>query len=101
MFFFSFFLSFFSSCFLESLPPSIFPGKQSQTLCRNILIHGYCKFENSGCIFRHDTNPTTIRAPSQQSPVKSDLLVDSLLLELLMECKVDLCFVLNIGPSPG
>ncbi|KAG4304319.1 hypothetical protein PORY_002294 [Pneumocystis oryctolagi] len=27
----------------------------SQTLCRNILIHGYCKFADKGCIFNHET----------------------------------------------
>ncbi|KAK9483832.1 hypothetical protein V1527DRAFT_471994 [Lipomyces starkeyi] len=54
---------------LESRAPSIIAGKQSQTLCRNILIHGYCKYENSGCIFRHDTTP----ALPQQSPVKAEV----------------------------
>ncbi|KAG4301859.1 hypothetical protein PCK1_001835 [Pneumocystis canis] len=28
----------------------------SQTLCRNILIHGYCKFADKGCIFNHETH---------------------------------------------
>ncbi|CCJ30290.1 unnamed protein product [Pneumocystis jirovecii] len=26
----------------------------NQTLCRNILIHGYCKFADKGCIFNHE-----------------------------------------------
>ncbi|KTW27399.1 hypothetical protein T552_02378 [Pneumocystis carinii B80] len=30
----------------------------SQTLCRNILIHGYCKFADKGCIFNHETYRT-------------------------------------------
>ncbi|KAK9243272.1 hypothetical protein V1506DRAFT_544948 [Lipomyces tetrasporus] len=52
----------------EVRQPSINAGKQSQTLCRNILIHGYCKYENSGCIFRHDTTPVQ----QQQSTAKSE-----------------------------
>ncbi|KAK9470026.1 uncharacterized protein V1510DRAFT_424207 [Dipodascopsis tothii] len=55
----------------DGLPPSINPGQQSQTLCRNILIHGYCKFEHKGCIFRHDTSPS--KSVSAASPVKPDL----------------------------
>lgn len=27
----------------------------NQTVCRNILIHGYCKFADKGCIFNHET----------------------------------------------
>ncbi|KAK7203687.1 PAB-dependent poly(A)-specific ribonuclease subunit PAN3 [Myxozyma melibiosi] len=54
----------------ESLPPSINPGKQSQTLCRNILIHGYCKYENSGCIFRHDNTKTNASAAKPETPKK-------------------------------
>ncbi|KAK9464377.1 hypothetical protein V1512DRAFT_282109 [Lipomyces arxii] len=52
-----------------SLPPTINPGKQSQTLCRNILIHGFCKYENAGCIFRHDT-PGSKLAPKAELPKK-------------------------------
>ncbi|KAK9461836.1 uncharacterized protein V1516DRAFT_711286 [Lipomyces oligophaga] len=47
-------------------------GKQSQTLCKNILIHGYCKFENNGCIFRHDT-PQSVSRTSQPA-VKAEIL---------------------------
>lgn len=31
------------------------PPNSNQTLCRNILIHGYCKFADKGCAFRHST----------------------------------------------
>ncbi|KAK9453859.1 hypothetical protein V1511DRAFT_503431 [Dipodascopsis uninucleata] len=63
----------------ESLPPSLNPGKQSQTLCRNIVIHGYCKFEHSGCIFRHDTTPTKpVQSASKiDTTLKKKLNVDS------------------------
>jgi hypothetical protein len=27
------------------------------TLCKNILIYGYCKYENKGCVFSHSTKP--------------------------------------------
>lgn len=29
------------------------------TLCKNILIYGYCKFENKGCAFNHNINRAT------------------------------------------
>ncbi|KAK9367572.1 hypothetical protein V1509DRAFT_626349 [Lipomyces kononenkoae] len=61
----------------ESRPPSINAGKQSQTLCRNILIHGYCKYENSGCIFRHDTTPAQSQSPAKLEGSKKRLNVDS------------------------
>ncbi|CAK7895898.1 PAN2-Pan3p deadenylation complex subunit Pan3p [[Candida] anglica] len=28
------------------------------TLCKNILIYGYCKYENKGCVFSHVVKPT-------------------------------------------
>lgn len=34
------------------------PPNSNQTLCRNILIHGYCKFADKGCAFRHSTEPS-------------------------------------------
>ncbi|KAK1990575.1 hypothetical protein LX36DRAFT_592345 [Colletotrichum falcatum] len=27
-----------------------------ETLCRNIVIYGHCRFVNSGCAFNHDQN---------------------------------------------
>ncbi|CDK27533.1 unnamed protein product [Kuraishia capsulata CBS 1993] len=38
--------------------------------CRNILIHGFCKWENKGCSFSHDTGKTQPQSqppPSQQA----------------------------------
>ncbi|KAI9277424.1 hypothetical protein BY458DRAFT_545783 [Sporodiniella umbellata] len=32
----------------------------AKRLCRNIIIHGYCKFENKGCEFNHDTSKSIV-----------------------------------------
>lgn len=42
------------------------------TLCKNILIYGYCKFENKGCAFSHNINRTT--KPANQLPNSNGLL---------------------------
>ncbi|KAI8983559.1 hypothetical protein BDB01DRAFT_791254 [Pilobolus umbonatus] len=28
----------------------------AKRLCRNVIIHGYCKYEGKGCEFNHDNN---------------------------------------------
>jgi PAB-dependent poly(A)-specific ribonuclease subunit 3 len=28
------------------------------TLCRNVLIYGHCRYEDQGCAFNHDPNKT-------------------------------------------
>ncbi|KAI9360055.1 hypothetical protein DFJ73DRAFT_96097 [Zopfochytrium polystomum] len=34
---------------------SAVPGSSKKTrTCRNVIIHGFCKFENQGCEFNHD-----------------------------------------------
>ncbi|CAO3699148.1 unnamed protein product [Rhizopus microsporus] len=38
----------------------------TKRLCRNVIIHGYCKFENKGCEFNHDTNKSIV-LPQQQN----------------------------------
>ncbi|CDO94555.1 unnamed protein product [Kluyveromyces dobzhanskii CBS 2104] len=48
------------------------PDSFKDTQCRNIIIHGYCKFENEGCQFNHGNsketeNPTTEEAPVARS----------------------------------
>lgn len=48
--------------------PDSFKGTQ----CRNIIIHGYCKFENEGCQFNHGNSKetegqTTDEVPTQRS----------------------------------
>ncbi|KAK1641292.1 hypothetical protein BDP81DRAFT_310591 [Colletotrichum phormii] len=32
------------------------PLFQPQTLCRNVMIYGHCRYENTGCAFNHDQN---------------------------------------------
>jgi len=37
----------------SSLPRTPKSGNKNRT-CRNVIIHGYCKYEHSGCEFNHD-----------------------------------------------
>ncbi|EHK42864.1 hypothetical protein TRIATDRAFT_294038 [Trichoderma atroviride IMI 206040] len=38
------------------------------TLCRNILIYGHCRYEDQGCIFMHDqTRGNSSQAGSSQA----------------------------------
>lgn len=55
-FFVRFFLRFFHVISLVLLTWNLFTAhpSASTTPCRNILIHGYCKFADKGCAFNHD-----------------------------------------------
>ncbi|TAQ85954.1 hypothetical protein B7494_g5721 [Chlorociboria aeruginascens] len=44
------------------------------TLCRNVLIYGHCRYEDQGCAFNHDPNKTLSAQPDS---VKKSLNVDS------------------------
>jgi len=58
----------------SSLPRTPKSSNKNRT-CRNVIIHGYCKYEHSGCEFNHDLSTNR---PSPGSPeVKSKLRVDS------------------------
>ncbi|KAF8854360.1 PAB-dependent poly(A)-specific ribonuclease subunit PAN3 [Acephala macrosclerotiorum] len=50
-------------------------GKENQkdTLCRNVVIYGHCRYEDQGCAFNHDPNKTL----SSQAEAKKSLNVDS------------------------
>lgn len=37
------------------------------TLCRNILIYGHCRYENSGCTFNHDQNKNSTTTNANNS----------------------------------
>lgn len=51
------------------------PKANKNRTCRNVIIHGFCKFEHSGCEFNHDLSNNK---PSPGSPeIKSKLRVDS------------------------
>ncbi|OLN86109.1 PAB-dependent poly(A)-specific ribonuclease subunit PAN3, partial [Colletotrichum chlorophyti] len=43
--------------------------ENKETLCRNVLIYGHCRYENTGCAFNHDQNRSnsTQNSPSSQS----------------------------------
>eukprot|EP01134_Creolimax_fragrantissima_P008087 CFRG8087T1 len=45
----------------QSVPTPSIPSS-SRKPCRNIALHGYCKFQDKGCVFNHDQS-----SPSQQS----------------------------------
>lgn len=44
------------------------------TLCRNVLIYGHCRYEDQGCAFNHDPNRTL---SAQTESLKKSLNVDS------------------------
>ncbi|KAI0403595.1 hypothetical protein F4802DRAFT_571202 [Xylaria palmicola] len=45
------------------------------TLCRNVLIYGHCRYEDQGCAFNHDQNKNSNNSSDNQS--KKSLNVDS------------------------
>ncbi|KAG1445898.1 hypothetical protein G6F56_009752 [Rhizopus delemar] len=46
-------------------------------LCRNVIIHGYCKYEGKGCEFSHSTNAPNL-ADKSKTPVISSVSVNSI-----------------------
>ncbi|KAI8984039.1 kinase-like domain-containing protein [Mycotypha africana] len=47
-------------------------GTNNKRLCRNVIIHGYCKFEGKGCEFNHDSRRIiNVGAFSIKSKLKS------------------------------
>ncbi|KAH6688919.1 PAB-dependent poly(A)-specific ribonuclease subunit PAN3 [Plectosphaerella plurivora] len=45
--------------------------ESKDTLCRNVLIYGHCRYENSGCAFNHDQNRNSSSQTAATTP--SDL----------------------------
>ncbi|KAF9895819.1 hypothetical protein BX616_008756, partial [Lobosporangium transversale] len=44
-------------------PASVTNSNKART-CRNIVIHGFCKYEGKGCEFNHDVGkPTSVASP--------------------------------------
>ena len=35
------------------------PTENKDTLCRNVLIYGHCRYEDQGCAFNHDQNKSS------------------------------------------
>ncbi|KAL9556605.1 hypothetical protein PS6_002260 [Mucor atramentarius] len=35
-------------------------SSSSKRTCRNVIIHGFCKFQDKGCEFNHDTEKTIV-----------------------------------------
>ncbi|KAI8086057.1 uncharacterized protein BX664DRAFT_334810 [Halteromyces radiatus] len=49
-------------------PASKSSSANAKRLCRNVIIHGFCKFEDKGCEFNHDTNNNkSVAQPSPES----------------------------------
>ncbi|KAI9279488.1 kinase-like domain-containing protein [Umbelopsis sp. AD052] len=47
------------------------PSTSGKRLCRNIIIHGYCKFEGKGCEFNHDVNkPVAPKSPEAKPKLR-------------------------------
>ncbi|KAI9203946.1 uncharacterized protein BJ171DRAFT_507112 [Polychytrium aggregatum] len=46
-------------------------------LCRNIIIHGFCKYENKGCEFNHNKNGSAQSGVSEATSAMTKLRVDS------------------------
>ncbi|ORX51326.1 hypothetical protein DM01DRAFT_1347129 [Hesseltinella vesiculosa] len=40
---------------VNSKPPSKVTPASAKRLCRNVIIHGFCKYEGKGCEFNHDS----------------------------------------------
>ncbi|KAI0912188.1 hypothetical protein F4823DRAFT_229369 [Ustulina deusta] len=38
------------------------------TLCRNVLIYGHCRYEDQGCAFNHDQNRNSNNSSDHTSP---------------------------------
>lgn len=46
-------------------------AESKDTLCRNVLIYGHCRYENSGCAFNHEQNRSSSSQAAATTP--SDL----------------------------
>ncbi|KAK1225999.1 PAB-dependent poly(A)-specific ribonuclease subunit 3 [Marasmius sp. AFHP31] len=61
----------------ESTPAQLPSRKDSvprQTQCRNILIYGFCKFEDKGCVYYHPSAPDATQPTTQsESPAVASI----------------------------
>ncbi|KAF9429611.1 PAB-dependent poly(A)-specific ribonuclease subunit 3 [Podila epigama] len=57
-------------------PVSLTNSNKSRT-CRNIVIHGFCKYEGKGCEFNHDVNKPAAASTSSPEIPKAKLHVNS------------------------
>ncbi|KAG2202075.1 hypothetical protein INT46_002004 [Mucor plumbeus] len=53
------------------LKPPLKGSINGKRLCRNVIIHGYCKYEGKGCEFNHDTNKPTSPQASPENKSKN------------------------------
>lgn len=53
------------------LKPPLKGSINGKRLCRNVIIHGYCKYEGKGCEFNHDTNKPTSPQTSPENKSKN------------------------------
>lgn len=52
---------------------NINPDAAKEIPCKNVLIYGYCKFENKGCVFSHPV-PENSQSPGSENTIPSPLL---------------------------
>ncbi|KAK0633724.1 hypothetical protein B0T14DRAFT_415424 [Immersiella caudata] len=45
--------------------------ENKETLCRNVLIYGHCRYEDQGCTFNHDNNSNKNSSQADFGPKKS------------------------------
>ncbi|OAA43548.1 PAB-dependent poly(A)-specific ribonuclease subunit PAN3 [Beauveria brongniartii RCEF 3172] len=57
--------------------PRVKPRENKETLCRNVLIYGHCRYEDQGCTFSHDQHKANSQNQNQQDPSKKSLNVES------------------------
>ncbi|KAI8329373.1 kinase-like domain-containing protein [Choanephora cucurbitarum] len=56
-----------------SIKPVSKGNGNAKRLCRNVIIHGYCKYEGKGCEFNHDSNKPTSPQTSPDSSSRNKL----------------------------
>ncbi|KAM3548693.1 hypothetical protein MY1884_006044 [Beauveria asiatica] len=57
--------------------PRVKPRDNKETLCRNVLIYGHCRYEDQGCTFSHDQHKANSQNQNQQDLSKKSLNVES------------------------
>ncbi|KAI9245436.1 hypothetical protein BY458DRAFT_528842 [Sporodiniella umbellata] len=55
---------------VKTISKIIFKGNDKR-LCRNVIIHGFCKYEGKGCEFSHSTNSSNLAEKNKQTVISS------------------------------
>ncbi|OAR02084.1 hypothetical protein LLEC1_05010 [Akanthomyces lecanii] len=57
--------------------PRVKTRENKETLCRNVLIYGHCRYEDQGCTFSHEQNKGNNQNQNQQDSSKKSFNVES------------------------